>query len=174
MKKIIFSLLFTFFISMVFAQDMKKLQKYVADKQLDKAKTEVDALVAKDPANNEANYFKAKVYGMIADSAQFQSLVQGDAKDIAFDAVKKALDDTANAKVALIAAQDKYQALFNLYSSYYGAGAKAFNDAAASADKAGYADAMNKFIKANEVGRYIVKKNYAKVGDIDTTLVLNI
>ena len=52
MKKIIFSLLFTFFISMVFAQDMKKLQKYVADKQLDKAKTEVDALVAKDPANN--------------------------------------------------------------------------------------------------------------------------
>ena len=174
MKKIIFSLLFTFFISMVFAQDMKKLQKYVADKQLDKAKTEVDALVAKDPANNEANYFKAKVYGMIADSAQFQSLVQGDAKDIAFDAVKKALDDTANAKVALIAAQDKYQALFNLYSSYYGAGAKAFNDAAASADKAGYADAMNKFIKANEVGRYIVKKNYAKLGDIDTTLVLNI
>ncbi len=174
MKKIISSFLFTFFVLVTFAQDMKKLQKYVADKQLDKAKTEVDALVAKDPSNSEANYMKAKVYGEIATSEQFKSLVPGNALDEAFTAVKKALDDTTNAKVTLMAAQDQYKALFGLYSGYYEEGAKAFNDAASSGDKAGYEDAMNKFIKANEVGQYIVSKNYAKIGEVDTTLVLNI
>ena len=174
MKKIIFSLLFTFFVSVIFAQDMKKAQKYLADKQLDKAKTEIDGLIAKDPSNPEANYMKAKIYEDIAVSEQYKSLVPGNALDESFIAVKKALDDTTNAKVVLMAAQDQYKALFNLYSAFYEAGAKSFNDAAASSSKAGYEDAMNKFIKANEVGQYIVKKNYAKIGNVDTTLVLNI
>ena len=174
MKKTIVSLLFTFFVSMLFAQDMKKAQKYLADKQLDKAKTEVDALVAKDPSSGEANYLKAQIYGDIAVSEQYKSLVTGNALDEAFTAVKKALDDTANAKVTLMSAQDQYKALINLYSRYYEEGAKSFNDAAAAANKAGYEDAMNKFMKANEVGNYIVKKNIAKIGAIDTTLVLNI
>ena len=174
MKKTIFSLLFTFFVTMLFAQDIKKAQKYLADKQLDKAKTEIDALVAKDPSNGEANYLKAKIYGDIDTSAQYKTLVTATTLDEAFTSVKKALDDTANVKVALMAATDKYSALINLYSNYYGNGAKSFNDAAAVSNKAGYEDAMNKFIKANEVGRYIVKKNIAKIGDIDTTLVLNI
>ncbi len=174
MKKIIFSLLFTSFISVGFAQDMKKAQKYLDNKQLDKAKTEVDGILAKDPSNGEAYYLKAQVYGQIADSAQFRSLVQGDAKDVAFEAVKKALDDTTNAKVTLMAARDQYKALFALYSGYYGAGAEAFNDAATSGKKAGYEDAMRLFEKANDVGQYINDKNFAKIGKVDTTLVLNI
>ncbi|MEP6583482.1 MAG: hypothetical protein ABJA90_04425 [Ginsengibacter sp.] len=174
MKKIIFSLLLTSFISFAFAQDMKKAQKYLADKQLDKAKTEVDGILAKEPSNGEALYLKAKVYEAIDSSAQYKSLVTGSALDEAFTSVKKALDDTTNVKVTLMAATDKYSALINLYSAYYAQGAKSFNDAAAAGSKAGYEDAMNQFIKANEVGKYILKKNYAKMGDVDTTLVLNI
>ncbi len=173
MKKIIFSLLFTFFVSFLFAQDMKKAQKYLADKQLDKAKTEVDGLLAKDPNNGEALYMKAKVYGQIADSAQFSSLVTGDARAEALDAYKKAMADSTNTKVSLMAMQDQYKALFDLYSGYYSAGAKAFNDAA-SGNKASYGDAMNLFIKANDVGQYIAQKKYASIGAVDTTLVLNI
>ena len=94
--------------------------------------------------------------------------------DESFTAVKKALDDTTNAKVMLMAAQDKYNALIDLYSKYYEEGAKSFNDAAASGEKTGYEAAMNQFIKANEVGQYIGKKNIAKMGEVDTTLVLNI
>ncbi len=174
MKKTIFSLLFTFFVSAMFGQDMKKVQKYLADKQLDKAKTEIDGMVAKDPSSGEANYMKAKIYGEIATSDQFKNLATPTMLDEAFTSVKKALDDTTNGKLALLAAQDKYSALINLYSDYYGEGAKAFNDAASSGNKAGYEQAMNEFIKANEVGKYIAAKNIAKLGEVDTTLVLNI
>ena len=174
MKKIIFTVSLALFVSMGFAQDMKKLQKYLADKQLDKAKTEVDAMIAKDPNSAEANYMKAKVYEAVAASDQYKTLVTGDALDESFTAVKKALDDTTNAKVMLMAAQDKYNALIDLYSKYYEEGAKSFNDAAASGEKTGYEAAMNQFIKANDVGQYISKKNIAKMGEVDTTLVLNI
>ncbi len=174
MKKIIISLLLTCFISFAFAQDMKKAQKYLADKQLDKAKTEIDALVAKEPSSGEANYLKAKIYEEIDTSKQFKALVTGNALDEAFTSVKKVLDDSTNVKATLMIAQDKYAGLINLYSGYYGQAAQSFNDAAASGNKAGYEDAMNKFMKANEVGKYIGKKNIAKIPDIDTTLVLNI
>ncbi|MEO6134927.1 MAG: hypothetical protein ABIP35_07220 [Ginsengibacter sp.] len=174
MKKIILSLIITTFVSFGFTQDAKKVQKYLDSKQLEKAKTEVDGLVAKDPANSEALYLKAKVYSQIADSTGMQSLVQGDAREIAFDAVKKALNDSTNAKVTLMAAQDQYHALFNLYSGYYQGGAEAFNEAASASDKAGYEKAMKLFEKANDVGQYIAERNYAKIGKVDTTLVLNI
>ncbi len=175
MKKIIFSLLFTFLVSFVFAQDMKKAKSYLDAKQLDKAKTEVDGLLAKDPNNSEALYLKAKVYGQIAaDSAQYKGLVTGDARAEALEAFKKAMMDSTNTKVSLMAIQDQYKALFDLYSGYYSAGAAAFNDAARNPSKQGYEDAMNLFIKANEVGQYITQKKYATIGKVDTTLVLNI
>ncbi|MDQ6762505.1 MAG: hypothetical protein M3015_07745, partial [Bacteroidota bacterium] len=174
MKKIVFSLLLTFFVSFLFAQDMKKAKSYLDAKQLDKAKTEIDGLVAKDPSNGEALYMKAKIYGQIADSEQYKSLITGDARAEALDAYKKAIADSTNTKVSLMAIQDQYKALFDLYSGYYSAGAKAFNDAAAAGSKEGYEDAMNLFIKANDVGQYIAQKKYATIGAVDTTLVLNI
>ncbi len=174
MKRLFFTLLFTFFVSLIFAQDIKKVKTYYDAKQLDKAKTEVDALLAKEPANGEANYWKAKIYGDIAASDQYKNLVTGDARDEALEAFKKAVADSADKKVAIMAIQDQYKALFNLYSGYYEAGAKAFNDAATSGSKGGYEDAMKLFIKANDVGQYINKKKYATIGEIDTTLVLNI
>jgi hypothetical protein len=174
MKKLLFSLLFTSVVTIAFAQDVKKLKSYIEDKKLDKAKTEVDALIAKSPDDPEANYYKAKVYEQIAVSDQFKSLVTGDARQEAFDAFKKAMADTTNAKVTLLAIQDKYSPIFNLYTGYYESAANAFNAAAASKDSAGFTNAMNLFINADNVGQYIREKKWSNIATIDTTLVLNI
>ena len=57
MKKLIFSLLFTFTVSLIFAQDLKKAKSYLDSKQLDKAKTEIDAYVAKSPNEKSVALF---------------------------------------------------------------------------------------------------------------------
>jgi hypothetical protein len=174
MKKLIFSVLFTCFVTMIFAQDIKTAKSYLDKKQLDKAKTEIDAYVAKSPADAEGNYYKAKIYQKIADSAEFKSLVTGDARQEAFEAFKKAMADTTNAKMTLLALKDQYQPIFSLYTGYYEAAANAFNAAAPAGDKAGFGNAMALFIKADNVGHYIAANKWSKIPDVDTTLVLNI
>lgn len=174
MKKLVFSSLFTCFITIAFAQDLKTIKSDINDKKLDKAKTDVDAFVAKSPNDPEGNYYKAKVYEQIAASDQFKSLVSGDARQEAFDAFKKAMADTTNTKVTLLAIQDKYSPIFNLYTGYYQRAADAFNAAASSGNKPGFEEAMNLFIKADNVGQYIAERKWSSIPEIDTTLVLNI
>lgn len=174
MKHLFFSLLFTGLGTMTFAQDLKKVNSYLAGKQLDKAKTEIDAYMAKSPNDGEGNYLKAKIYEQIAASDQFKNLIPGDARQEALDAFKKAMSDTTNTKVLLMAIKDRYSPVFNLYTGYYEAGANAFNEAAPKGDKAGFEAAMNFFIKADNVGHYIGENKWAKIAAIDTTLVLNI
>ncbi len=174
MKKLIFTVLITGFVTIAFSQDLKKVKSYVDDKKLDKAKTEVDAFVAKSPNDPEGLYYKAKVYEQIGASDQFKSLVTGDARQEAFEAFKKAMADSTNTKVTLLAIQDKYSPVFSLYTGYYEAAANAFNAAAQATDKAGFENAMNLFINADNVGHYIGEKKWSNIADIDTTLVLNI
>jgi hypothetical protein len=174
MKRLFFSVLLTLFVTLIFAQDLKKAKSYLDAKQLDKAKTEIDAFIAKSPGDAEGNYLKAKIYGQIAVSDQFKSLVPGDARQEAFNAFKKAMADSANAKITLLALKDQYQPIFSLYTGYYEAAANAFNAAAPAGDKAGFASAMDLFIKANNVGQYIAENKWSKIPEVDTTLVLNI
>jgi hypothetical protein len=174
MKKLIFSLLFTCSISLIFAQDLKKAKSYMDSKQLDKAKTEIDAYVAKSPNDGEGQYYKAKIYEQIASSDQFKSLIPGDARQEVFDAFKKAMADPKDTKVTVLALKDQYSPVFNLYTGYYEQGAAAFNAAAPAGSKPGFADAMNYFMKADNVGHYIAENKWAKIADVDTTLVLNI
>src|SRR5450432_1665752 len=174
MKKLFFSLLLTCLVTMVFAQDLKKARTYSDAKQLDKAKTEIDAYVAKSPGDAEGYYVKAKIYGQIAVSDQYKSLVPGDARQEAFDAFKKAMADTANAKITLLALKDQYQPIFSLYTGYYESGANAFNAAAPAGDKAGFGNSMDLFIKADNVGQYIARNKWSRIPEVDTTLVLNI
>ena len=173
MKKAIFTLLFTFFAAIIFAQDIKAVKSDLDKKQLDKAKTDIDAFVAKNPDDGEGQYYKAKVYEQIASSDQFKNLAP-DAREQAFDAFKKAIADSANVKVKIAVIKDQYAPVFNLYTGYYQAAASAFNAAAPTGNKAGFEDAMNLFIKADNVGHYIAENKWSKIADIDTTLVLNI
>jgi len=173
MKKVIFTLLFSFFATLIFAQDLKSVKADLDKKQLDKAKTDVDAYVAKSPNDGEGLYYKAKVYEQIASSDQFKSLAP-DAREQAFEAFKKSAADSGNIKLKLVIIKDQYAPIFNLYTGYYEAGASAFNAAAPTGNKAGFEDAMNLFIKANNVGQYIAENKWSKIPEVDTTLVLNI
>src|SRR6185312_7765359 len=174
MKRILLPVLFTFLVASTFGQDIKKATSYVNDKKWDKAKTEIDGILAKDPNNSEALYLKSKVYSTMADSSAYKGLFTGDPYAEAFDAFKKAIADSNNAKLTLLTVKDNYQPIFGIYAGYYQEAANAFNDAAGKSDTAGFAKAMNLFIKADNVGQYIREKGWAKIGAVDTTLVLNI
>lgn len=172
MKRIFFSTLLLISVLTSFSQDLKKVNSYLDAKQLDKAKTEIDAYNAKNVNNPEGLYYKSKIYGSLASNEQFKSLAP-DARAEAFDAFKKAVETDKDNKLMLIMVKDQYKPIFDIYTGYYDAAIAAFNTAAASKTKADFETSMNNFIKANEVGNYIYTKKWA-LSEIDTALVLNI
>lgn len=174
MKRIVLPVLFTFLVTLTFGQDMKKVNSYLNDKKLDKAKTEIEAALAKNPSNTEALYLKSKLFSLMAANDEFKSQLPADHYAEAFEAFKEAIKDSANPKITLMVVKDNYAPIFDVYSGYYGEAANAFNDAAAKSDTAGFAKAMNLFMKADEVGHYLSENKWATIGEVDTTLVLNI
>jgi len=177
MKRIFLPVLLTFLVTLTFGQDVKKANNYLNDKKYEKAKAEIDGILAKDPNNSQGLYLKSKIYMLMADSSAFKSAFTGDPYEEAFDAFKKAMADSGNNAVTVMAIKDNYAPIFKIYSGIYGKAADAFNDAANSANKpdtAGFAKAMELFIKANQVGQYIGENKWANIGKVDTTLVLNI
>ena len=174
MKRVVLSLLFISMVSISFGQSVKKAASYLDAKQLDKAKTEIDGVLAKTPADMDAVYLKSKIYSKIAASDEFKHLITGDGFAEALDAFKSAVADSNNIKLKLKIIQDNYQTAFDAYTGYFDLAAKAFNAAAATGDKAKFAEAMNYFIKTDNVGHYLYENKWAVLGEIDTTLVLNI
>ena len=176
MKKIVLPVLLTFVITLTFGQDLKKAKSFLEDKQLDKAKTQIDGYLAKKPDDAEGNYIKSKIYESIASDStnQYKSLVTGDARAEAVEAFKKAVADSNDLKLKLLVMKDNYQPIFDVYQGYYADAAKAFNDAANAQSKPGFVTAMTLFIKANNAGQYIASNKWANIGQVDTTLVLNI
>ncbi len=172
MKKIIFSGLLLFSFNVMIAQDIKKAKSLLDSKQLDKAKNEIDGFTAKNPTNAEGLYVKSKIYGSIASNDQFKSL-DLNARVIAFDAFRQAVELDKDNKLLLVMTQDQYKPIIDLYSGYYDAGVADFNTAAQSQSKADFEKAMVDFSKANEVGRYINSKKWA-LPEIDTALIFNI
>lgn len=172
MKKIIFSGLLLFSFNVMIAQDIKKAKSLLDSKQLDKAKSEIDGFTTKNPTNAEGLYVKSKIYGSIAVNDQFKSL-DPNARAVAFDAYRQAVDLDKDNKLLLMMTQDQYKPIIDLYSGYYDAGVADFNTAATSQSKADFEKAMTNFIRANEVGRYIYSKKWA-LSEIDTALVFNI
>lgn len=174
MKRIVLPVLFMFLVVLAFGQDLKKTNTYLNDKKLDKAKSEIEAALAKDPSNTEALYLKSKLFSLMAADDQFKSQLPADHYAEAFEAFKQALKDSANPKITLMVVKDNYSPIFDVYSGYYGEAANEFNEAAAKGDTAKFAKAMNLFIKADEVGHYLSENKWATIGEVDTTLVLNI
>ncbi|MDB5223350.1 MAG: hypothetical protein JWN83_2017 [Chitinophagaceae bacterium] len=172
MKKILLTGTFFIMLSALFAQDAKKVKEYLDKKQYDKAKAEVDAAISKNPADPMALYYKSKVYAAFAADPQFKTSIP-DAREQAFDAFKKAVDNDKSGKVYLVLIQDQYKPIFDLYGGYYDAGAAAFNNAAASGNKADFDIALTEFKNSDMVGRYIYSKKWA-LSELDTQLVLTI
>lgn len=145
------------------AQNLNKVKDMLKDNELDKAKQGIDALLAapKNQKNAEVWYTKAKIYGAIAASDQFKSLV-ADGRTEAFDAIKKAqeLDKT---KATTMLTLDNYKPIYDIYGSYFDAAASQYN-----AEK--YEDALANFKKSGEIGSYIFQQGWG-LYKLDTTLV---
>ncbi len=170
MKKILLTGTLLIMLSALFAQDAKKIKTYLDAKQYDKAKAEVDAAISKNPNDLMALYYKSKVYVALASDPQFKISVP-DAREQAFEAFKRAMDNDKDNKVLLIAVQDQYRPIFDLYGGYYDAGAAAFNAGTSSGNKADFDQALTMFKNSDRVGRYIYSKKWA-LSEIDTQLVL--
>jgi predicted Zn-dependent protease len=171
-KTLFFSFLFLVVMS-VSAQDLKKIKSYSDSKQWDKAKTEVDAFIAKNPTSAEGYYAKSKVYSGLASNEQFKTLT-ADPRGEAFEAFKKAVELDKDNKLMVLMVQDQYKPVIDLYTGYFESGAAFYNNGIANKNKADYEKAMNEFINANKVGTYINQKKWVTLGDLDTTLTLNI
>ncbi|HEV8079786.1 MAG TPA: hypothetical protein VGP43_03670 [Chitinophagaceae bacterium] len=172
MKKILLTGTLLIMLSALFAQDPKKLKTYLDAKQYDKAKAEVDAAIAKNATSPLTLYYKSRVYAALASDPQFKASVP-DAREQAFEAFKKAIETDKDNKVLFAATQDQYKPIFDLYTGYYDAGAAAFNNGAASRNKADYDQALSMFKNSDMVGRYIYSKKWA-LSELDTQLVLTI
>ncbi len=57
MKRIVLSVLLFSSVSIVFAQDIKKIRSSIEAKQFDKAKADIDAYLQKNPDNAEGLYY---------------------------------------------------------------------------------------------------------------------
>ncbi len=77
MKKVILLTLIAGFTLSVTAQNLNKVKDMLKNNELDKAKEGVDLLLinAKQQKNAEVWFTKAKIYGAIAGSDQFKTLV---------------------------------------------------------------------------------------------------
>jgi hypothetical protein len=173
MKKTLLSILLFALVLGVTAQDLKKVKSYSDAKQWDKAKSEIDAYLTKNLTSAEGYYIKSKVYGGLASSDQFKSLVP-EGRTEAFESFKKAIDLDKDNKLMILMVQDQYKPVIDIYSGYFESGAAYYNTAIVNHNKADYEKAMNEFINANKVGGYINQKKWVTLGELDTTLVLNI
>ena len=162
MKKIMLIALMAGWTLGLSAQNLNKVKGMLEDKELDKAKEGIDALLAvpKNQKNAEVWYTKAKIYGAIAASDQFKTLVP-DGRTEAFEAIKKA-QETDKTKATTLLTVDQYKPVYDLYGSYFDAAASQYN-----AEK--YEDALANFKKSGEIGDYIFQQGWG-LYKLDTTL----
>lgn len=163
MKKIILTVLVAAVSFQLSAQNLNKVKDMLGKNELDKAKEGIDQLLTnpKQQKNAEVWLTKAKIYGAIAASEQFKSLVP-DGRAEAFQAIKKATEIDKN-QVATLLTLDQYKPVYDLYGGY-------FDQAAAQYNAEKYGDALANFKKSGEVGQYIFSQGWG-LSQLDTTLV---
>ena len=158
-----------------FAQDAKSIKKLFDKNDLATAKTQIDALVEKNPTNSEDLYLQSKIYTAIALNDQMK-IAFPDARMVAFEAFKKSIENQkGNTEYLKMMVMDKqfYKPLIDLYTGYYDAGAAYFNSAANKTSKADFEQSMNMFINADKVGHFIAEQKLG-LSELDTNLILNI
>lgn len=163
MKQIILTVLVAVISLQLSAQNLNKVKDMLGKNELDKAKEGIDLLLtnAKQQKNAEVWVTKAKIYGAIAASEQFKSLVP-DGRAEAFEAIKKAAEIDKN-QVATLLTLDQYKPVYDLYGGY-------FDQAAAQYNAEKYTDALANFQKSGAIGEYIFTQGWG-LSKLDTTLL---
>ena len=167
MKKVFLSLALTFSFIYLMAQDETVIQLYVAQKQYEKAKDEVDKWLAnpklKDKDKATAYLWKITVYGQLYADSSLSSKYP-DAKDQALDALSKyqALDPTMKEM------KDKSLAggIGSIYSASFDKGRVAFQNK-------DWQNAFKNFSQAQQLGAFLLtNKLSSNASAVDTTTIL--
>ena len=161
MKKLVFLLLVAV-AGAVQAQDFKKAKDQLAAKQLDQAKTTIDAAMAnpKNAKNHEAWYTKGKIYSAISLDKALQ-VTNPTARMDALDAFKKSLELDKNGATVLFTL-DNYKPVFDLYTG-------GFEEAAGFLNNSKPDEALNAFKQTSTVGDYIFSQGWG-LYKLDTTV----
>ena len=169
MRRLIKRLLLTGFLAMVgmglFAQSVDKAKDALKAGKVADAKTQIDGALAVDKNQKiaEAWYTKLKVYNAIAANDQLRTQFP-DARDQAFDALKKYVDLDEKDKKLLLLQVDGYKPINEIYQGYFQVGANDYNGGK-------YEDALKNFTGAIAASSYMNAKGWTKL-PIDTTSTL--
>src|SRR5579859_800996 len=162
-------LFLTGFLAMVgmglFAQSVDKAKDLLKAGKTADAKTQIDGALTTDKGqkNAEAWYTKLKVYNAIAANDQLRTQFP-DARDQAFDALKKYVDLDEKDKKLLLLQMDGYKPINEIYQGYFQVGANDYNTGK-------YDDALKNFTGALAASGYMNTKGWTKL-PIDTTSTL--
>ncbi|HLZ86089.1 MAG TPA: hypothetical protein VKQ52_02560, partial [Puia sp.] len=162
-------LFLTGFLAMVgmglFAQSVDKANDLLKAGKITDAKTQIDGALASDKNQKIAAswYAKLKVYNAIAANDQLRAQFP-DARDQAFDALKKYVDLDEKDKKLLLLQMDGYKPINEIYQGYFQVGANDYNTGK-------YDDALKNFTGALAASGYMNTKGWTKL-PIDTTSTL--
>src|SRR6202000_2247266 len=147
----------------LFAQSVDKAKDLLKSNKVADAKAEIDKFLAidKNQKNPEAWYTKLKVYNAIAANTQLVGQYP-DARDQAFDALKKYVD--VDDKKLLLLQLDGYKPVNEIYQGYFQVGANDYNGAK-------YDSALMNFNGALQTSAYMNSKGWTTL-KIDTTSTL--
>jgi hypothetical protein len=162
-------LLLTGFLALVgvglFAQSLDKAKDLWKANKIPDAKTEIDKVLAveKNQKTAEAWYYKLKIYNAVAANPQLSGQFP-DARDQAFDALKKYVDLDEKDKKLFLLQLDGYKPVNEIYQGYFQIGANMYN-----AGK--YDSALRNFNGALQTSAYMNSKGWTTL-KIDTTCTL--
>ena len=169
MQRFLLSLLIILSSSGLFAQTIEDIEAQFGKGELDKAKTSVDAFLAKEKNQSKADgwWYKALIYNEIAKSEKYKSLAP-DGRMEAFNAFKKYYElDPKSIRATL----EQHVRLFDIYNGYFDIGVTSFG-----ASK--FDEAYTGFKNALMVEEYVSGKGFEYNGfrfpTFDTTLIQNI
>ena len=169
MQRFLLSLLLILGSSSLFAQSIEDIETQFGKGEFDKAKTSVDAFLAKEKnaAKPDGWWYKGLIYNEIAKSEKYKSLAP-EARMDAFNAFKKYYELDPK---AIRATLEQHVRLFDIYNGYFDLGVAGFG-----ASK--FDDAYTNFKNALMVEEYIGGKGFEyngfKFPVFDTTLIQNI
>ncbi len=161
MKKLVFLILICMAGSLT-AQDFKKAKDQLAAKQLDVAKTTIDAAMTnpKNLKNAEAWYTKGKIYSALSVDKALQ-VTNPTARLDALDAFKKSLELDKN-QATMLMTLENYKPIFDLYTG-------GFEEAAGFLNNSKPEDALNAFKQTSAAGDYIFSQGWG-LYKFDTTV----
>ncbi|HKP32025.1 MAG TPA: hypothetical protein VJT83_04840 [Chitinophagaceae bacterium] len=163
MKRVFLSTVLALLCAGLFAQKIEKAKDKLKEGKLEEARTEIEAFLAidKNQKNADAWYQKAKIYNAIAASDAMKAQYPT-ARMTAFESLKKYTEYDDKMLIALQI--DGYKPINEIYTSYYQTAANNFNDKK-------YEESYNGFVNAIAVSKFMTEKGWVNL-KVDTNSIL--